>query len=131
MKKATTILMLVVTLLLGGMTAEAKTSSKKKTTSSSSLTLKKMEDGYADVSGHTYKATMKGDYMKIHFGKDGYATFSGNGFKSFKMFWSYQGNGVVSTFLDGSESLDFDIEDDGKNLRGYNGDEYLNFKLIK
>ena len=134
MKKLITISLLVITLLVGGITADAK---KKKSSgrskSSSSVVFPQYADGYADISGHSYACTYQGETTTIKFGRDGIARFTGTdrGKKhSFNLWWSYQGMGVVSVFGDdGSQSIDFDIEDNGKALNAYMDGIPLTFKL--
>lgn len=134
MKKLISILAAVMVLMCASVApVEAKTTKASKSKSSSTARITRMyPDGYADVTGHTYKATLGKDHMNIRFGADGYAYFSGNGFKPFTMWWSYQGNGLVAAFIDGADSMDFYIQDDGKVLRCYGDDNTtMDFKLVK
>lgn len=112
--------------------AKSPRSGKSKSSSSASIT-RTFSDGVPNITGHTYKGTMGSSYMNVRFGADGYAYFSGNkGMKSFTTFWAYQGDGVASAFIDGSEGLDFFISKDGKTLYVEADDGSIQeFKLVR
>lgn len=133
MKKIIAILMLVAVIMAGGMTADAKKKTSGRSKSSSSVVFPHYEDGYANISGHTYSAKYNGETATIKFGRDGIARLSGSGLGtkgSYKLWWSYQGMGIVSIFGDdGSQSIDFYIEDDGKSLIMDMDGEPVTFKL--
>ena len=133
MKKIATILMIVTAILVGGITADAKKKTTGRSKTSSSVVFPQYADGYADITGHTYACTYQGETTTVKFGRDGIARLSGTdrGRKhSFNLWWSYQGMGVVSVFGDdGSQSIDFEIEDNGKSLTTEMGGIPLTFKL--
>lgn len=136
MKRIVTLLTAIV-LILGGMSlsadAKKKTSSSSRGTSTASVKFPMYEDGYPDISGHTYSTTTDGSKVTITFGRDGFATmkeiYKGKS-GSIKCYWSYQGDGVISTFTnDASMSVEFYILDDGKSLLMDEDD--IVFKLVK
>lgn len=134
MKKIFSILLVSIVMIgLAATPVEAKktrSASKSKSTATAKIT-KTYADGYPDITGHTYKAVHGKDYLSIRFGADGFAYFSGNDFKPFQTWWSYQGQGIVSAFLDGAYAVDFMIIGDGKVLEADMDGEVLEFKMIK
>lgn len=132
MKRIVTLLTAIV-LIFGGMSLsmDAKKKSSSRGTSTANVKFPMYEDGYADVSGHTYSTTTDGSKVTITFGRDGFATmketYKGKS-GSVKFYWSYQGNGVIA-LDDGSMTIDFYIQDDGKSVL-MDEDDVI-FKLVK
>ena len=128
----------VMTLMVGAFSfsVEAKTTkSTKKSTSSASVSMRQTADGYADLTGHTYKCTYDGETVTVRFANTGYAYWTSVKNKnknSFTTYWAYQGQGMVATFLDdGSQSVDFQILENGKKLKMYMGGEVFVMNLVK
>ena len=115
---------------------EAKTtSSTKKSTSSASVPMRQTYDGYADLTGHTYKCTYDGETLTVRFADTGYAYWTSvykKNKNTFTSYWAYQGDGIVATYMDdGSLSVDFQIFENGKKLKMYLDGEELVMNLVK
>lgn len=121
MKKILTLI--VACFLMVGFTTsiEAKTTKKKSSSSSSSAPTRYFSDGYPNVTGHTYSGIIQdtGGKMTISFGSNGYVTVKGTLGKesgSTKLYWNYDGDGLVVLFDDYSNAIYFEIDEDGKAI---------------
>lgn len=137
MKKLISILT-IMTLMVGAFSfsMEAKTTnSNKKSTSSATVSMRQTADGYADLTGHTYECTYDGETITIRFANTGYAYWTSVKNKnenSLTSYWAYQGQGIVATFMDdGSQSVDFQILENGKKLKMCVEGEALIMNLVK
>ena len=137
MKKLISILA-VMTLMVGAFSfsMEAKTTkTSKKSTSSATVAMRQTTDGYADVTGHTYKCTYDGETITVRFANTGYAYWTSVKNKNkntFTSYWGYQGEGMVATYMDdASQSVDFQILDNGKKLKMYMEGQVLDMNLVK
>lgn len=128
MKKKLTILMMAIALIAGSFCMDAKTtrkSSSKKATPAATVT-GKFQDGYPNVTGHTYTKTEEGVKMVVSFKNGNEATLTlsqGKVSESYDVYWEYLGDGFV--FLnspDGTQEIVMFISDSGKSL--YLVDDY-------
>ena len=135
MKKVIAIVMLAVAVMIGGAAADAKSSSKKSSSSSSSsIKFGTMYDGYPDIGGHTYTASVGGAKLTVKFGpytgsnSEVYMKASKGGYYEEEINnWYYEGNGVIMFYMDGGNPCYFEITNGGKVLEG----DYYNLKAIK
>ena len=91
-----------------------------------------MSDGYADITGHTYTATLQSVKMKITFHPDGIAEMTatlGRQYETEINSWYYEGDGEIMFYMDGGTPIYLKIQNNGKNL--YNEEANATFKLVK
>ena len=138
MKHLITLLILIVGMTAFGTGAEAQArTKKKKATTSASINFDTTRDGYADIGGPTYQATIQGVKMTLTFepynGTNGvvHIKFSGHGTTEEELNnWYYLGGGRIMCYMGlDNQEIYYEIRNGGKEL--YNDVGNLTFKAIR